>query len=37
MNDLYSLGFMGSLAEYVMSMQYLDMLDNIIDSDEKNY
>jgi hypothetical protein len=35
MNDLYSLGFMGSLAEYVMSMQYLDMLDNIIDSDEK--
>jgi len=35
LNDLYSLGFMGSLAEYVMSMQYLDMLDNVIDSDEK--
>jgi hypothetical protein len=35
LNDVYNLGFMGSLAEYVMSMQYLDMLDNIIDSDEK--
>ena len=35
LNDLYSLGFMGSLAEYVMSMQYLDMLDNVVDSDEK--
>ena len=35
LNDIYSLGFMGSLAEYVMSMQYLDLLDNIIDSDEK--
>ena len=35
LHDLYNLGFMGSLAEYVMSMQYLDLLDNIIDSDEK--
>ena len=35
LHDLYNLGFMGSLAEYVMSMQYLDMLDNVIDSDEK--
>ena len=29
LNDLYSMGFMGSLAEYVMSMQYLDMLDAV--------
>ena len=35
LNDIYALGFMGSLAEYVMSMQYLDLLDNIIDSDDK--
>ena len=35
LHDLYNLGFMGSLAEYVMNMQYLDMLDNVIDSDEK--
>ena len=35
LHDLYNLGFMGSLAEYVMSMQYLDMLDKVIDSDQK--
>lgn len=35
LHDIYNMGFMGSLAEYVMSMQYLDMLDNVIDSDEK--
>ena len=35
LNDLYSMGFMGSLAEYVMSMQYLDMLDAVVDSDDK--
>jgi len=29
------MGFMGSLAEYVMSMQYLSMLDLLLDSDEK--
>ena len=35
LHDIYNMGFMGSLAEYVMSMQYLDMLDNVIDSAEK--
>ena len=35
LHDIYNMGFMGSLAEYVMSMQYLDMLDTVIDSDEK--
>ena len=35
LNELYSMGFMGSLAEYVMSMQYLDMLDAVVDSDDK--
>ena len=36
LHDLYNLGFMGSLAEYVMSMQYLDMLDKVIDADSKS-
>jgi hypothetical protein len=36
LNDIYNLGFMGSLAEYVMSMQYLSTLDLLIDSDEKH-
>tara|TARA_R100000734_G_C3315074_1_gene106866 strand:- start:363 stop:1325 length:963 start_codon:yes stop_codon:yes gene_type:complete len=35
LHDLYNLGFMGSLAEYVISMQYLDMLDKVVDSDSK--
>lgn len=35
LNDVYNMGFMGSLAEYVMSMQYLSMLDLLLDSDEK--
>ena len=35
LNDVYNMGFMGSLAEYVMSMQYLSTLDLLIDSDEK--
>ena len=33
---MYNLGFMGSLAEYVMSMEYLDLLDKVIDSDQKH-
>tara|TARA_Y100000287_G_scaffold131745_1_gene106847 strand:- start:253 stop:1215 length:963 start_codon:yes stop_codon:yes gene_type:complete len=36
LHDLYNLGFMGSLAEYVMSMQYLDMLDKVVDTDHKS-
>tara|TARA_B100000902_G_scaffold209520_1_gene199394 strand:+ start:147 stop:896 length:750 start_codon:yes stop_codon:yes gene_type:complete len=36
LNDLYNLGFMGSLAEYVMSMEYLNLLDTVVDSDEKH-
>lgn len=36
LNDVYNMGFMGNLAEYVMSMQYLSMLDLLIDSDDKN-
>ena len=36
LNDLYNLGFMGSLAEYVMSMEYLNLLDMVVDSDEKH-
>ena len=36
LNDMYNLGFMGSLAEYVQSMQYLRLLDHVIDSDEKH-
>ena len=36
LNDIYSLGFMGSLTEYVMSQQFLSLLDRVIDSDEKH-
>mgnify|MGYP001456398911 FL=1 len=36
LNDIYSLGFMGTLSEYVMSQQFLSMLDLVIDSDEKH-
>ncbi len=36
MNDMYNLGFMGSLSEYVMSMEYLNLLDMVVDSDEKH-
>ena len=36
LHDMYNLGFMGSLAEYVMSMEYLDLLDKVIDSDQKH-
>ena len=36
LNDLYNLGFMGSLSEYVMSMEYLNLLDTVVDSDDKH-
>jgi len=36
LNDMYSLGFMGSLLDYTMKMQWLSMLDMLIDSDEKH-
>ena len=35
LNDIYALGFMGSLTEYVMAQQWLSLLDLVIDSDEK--
>jgi len=36
LNDIYSMGYMGSLLDYEMSMQWLSMLDMIIDSDDKH-
>ena len=36
LNDLHSVGFMGNLTEYVMSQQYLSLLDTVIDSDNKH-
>ncbi len=36
LNDIYSMGYMGSLVDYEMSMQWLSMLDMIIDSDDKH-
>ena len=36
LNDLHSVGFMGNLTEYVMSQQFLSLLDLVIDSDEKH-
>lgn len=36
LNDIHSLGFMGSLTDYVMSQQFLALLDQVIDSDEKH-
>lgn len=35
LNDIYSLGFMGNLTEYVMGQMHLSLLDLIVDSDEK--
>ena len=34
LNDVFSLGFMGSLAEYNMTMEWLAMLDMVITSDD---
>jgi hypothetical protein len=35
LNDMYSLGYMGSLLEYTMAKEYLATLDILIDSDDK--
>ena len=36
LNDMYSLGFMGNLLDYEMKMQWISMLDMILDVDEKH-
>lgn len=36
LNDIYALGFMGSLTDYVMAQQWLSLLDMVVDSDEKH-
>jgi len=36
LNDIFSLGFLGSLTEYVMAQQWLSLLDLVIDSDDKH-
>jgi len=36
MNDVYSLGYMGSLVNYAISKQWLAMADILMDSDEKH-
>ena len=36
LNDVYSLGFLGSLVDYEMSMQWMSLLDMIMDSDDKH-
>ena len=36
LNDVYNLGFMGSLVEYEMTQQWLSLLDMVIDSDQKH-
>lgn len=36
LNDIYSLGYMGSLVDYEMTQQWLSLVDMIIDSDEKH-
>ena len=36
LNDIYALGFMGNLTEYVMAQQFLSLLDLVVDSDEKH-
>ena len=35
LNDIYALGFMGNLTEYVMGQMHLSLLDLVVDSDEK--
>ena len=35
LNDMYSLGYMGSLLDYTMAKQYLSTIDVLIDSDDK--
>jgi hypothetical protein len=36
LNDMFSLGYMGSLLEYEMTQQWLSMLDMVIDSSNKH-
>ena len=36
LNDIYSLGFLGSLSEYVMTQQWLALLDLVIDDSTKH-
>jgi hypothetical protein len=36
LNDIYSLGFLGSLTEYVMTQQWLSLLDMVIDDGKKH-
>lgn len=36
LNDIHSLGFLGSLSEYVMSQQWLSLLDTVVNSDDKH-
>jgi len=36
LNDIYSLGFLGSLSEYVMTQQWLSLLDMVIDDSTKH-
>jgi len=36
LNDVYNLGFMGSLIDYEMTQQWLSLLDMVIDNDQKH-
>jgi len=36
LNDVYSLGFLGSLVDYEMSQQWMSLLDDIMDPDDKH-
>jgi len=36
LNDVYNLGFLGSLVDYEMTQQWLSLLDRIMDSDDKH-
>lgn len=36
LNDVYNLGFLGSLVDYEMTQQWLSLLDRIMDADDKH-
>jgi hypothetical protein len=36
LNDVYSLGFLGSLVDYEMTQQWMSLLDDIMDPDDKH-
>ena len=36
MNDIHSLGYMGSLLEYTLTQQWISMIDMVIDSSKKH-